>query len=126
MYGYKFSIDGKEVTPNDIDSMLADVRDTTMRRKAWEASKAVGAELKPGLMNLRDLRNKVVEGLGYPDYFTYQVSDYGMSTDEMMSLLDRFNKELYPLYRELHTYMRYELSKKYGVKMYRNSCLRTG
>lgn len=116
LYGYKFSIDGKEVTPNDIDSMLADVRDTTMRRKAWEASKAVGAELKPGLMNLRDLRNKVVEGLGYPDYFTYQVSDYGMSTDEMMSLLDRFNKELYPLYRELHTYMRYELSKKYGVK----------
>ena len=116
LYGSKFSIDGKEVTPNDIDSMLADVRDTTMRRKAWEASKAVGAELKPGLMNLRDLRNKVVEGLGYPDYFTYQVSDYGMSTDEMMSLLDRFNKELYPLYRELHTYMRYELSKKYGVK----------
>jgi peptidyl-dipeptidase A len=57
-----------------------------------------------------------VKGLGYPDYFTYQASDYGMTTDEMMQLLDKFNKELYPLYRELHTYMRYELAAKYGVK----------
>lgn len=116
LYGYKFTIDGKEVTPNDIDSLLADVTDTTMRRKAWEASKAVGGTLKDGLVNLRDLRNNVVKGLGYPDYFTYQVSDYGMTTDEMMQLLDKFNRELYPLYRELHTYIRYELAKKYGVK----------
>ena len=34
LYGYKFSIDGKEVTPNDIDSILADVKDTVARRKA--------------------------------------------------------------------------------------------
>lgn len=116
LYGYKFMIDGKEVTPNDIDSILAEAKDTVMRRKAWEASKAIGAALKPGLMNLRDLRNKVVQGLGYPDYFTYQVSDYGMTNDEMMDMLKKFNKELNPLYRELHTYMRYELAKKYGVK----------
>ncbi len=116
LYGYKFTIDGKEVTPNDIDSLLADVKDTTLRRKAWEASKAVGGTLKEGLINLRDLRNGVVKGLGYPDFFTYQVSDYGMTTEEMMQLLDKFNRELYPLYRELHTYIRYELARKYGVK----------
>lgn len=115
LYGYKFLIDGKEVTPNDIDSILAEVKDTTARRKAWESSKAIGATLKPGLINLRDLRNKVVQGLGYPDYFTYQVSDYGMKTEEMMDMLRKFNKELNPLYRELHTYLRYELAKKYGV-----------
>ncbi|MBP6648104.1 MAG: M2 family metallopeptidase [Bacteroidia bacterium] len=116
LYGYKFEIDGKEVTPNDIDSILAEAKDTTARRKAWESSKAIGATLKPGLINLRDLRNKVVQGLGYPDYFTYQVSDYGMKTEEMMEMLRKFNKELNPLYRELHTYLRYELAKKYGVK----------
>ena len=116
LYGYKFSLDGKEVTPNDIDSILANVNDTNMRRKAWESAKAVGGTLKSGLTNLRSLRNGVVKGLGYSDFFTYQVSDYGMTTDEMMQLLDKFNKELYPLYRELHTYMRYELAKKYGVK----------
>jgi peptidyl-dipeptidase A len=33
----------------------------------------------------------------------------------MQVLLKRINKELYPLYRELHTYARYELAGKYGV-----------
>jgi peptidyl-dipeptidase A len=115
LYGYKFMMDGKELTPNDIDSILAHSSDTTIRRKAWEASKAVGQELKPGLVNLRQLRNEVVKGLGYPDFFTYQVSDYGMKTEEMMALLKKINQELFPLYSELHTYMRYELAKKYNV-----------
>lgn len=116
LYGYKFMLDKKEITPNDIDSILANVSDTAVRRKAWEASKAIGMELKDGLINLRELRNNVVQGLGYSDFFSYQVSDYGMTTDEMMQLLKKFNQELFPLYSELHTYMRYELAKKYKVK----------
>lgn len=117
LYGYKFMLDGKEVTPNDIDSILSEAKDTTVRRRAWEASKEVGKDLKAGLVNLRQLRNKVVQGLGYPDYFTYQVSDYGMTSKEMLDMLQKFNKELFPLYRELHTFMRYELSKKYASKV---------
>lgn len=39
-----------------------------------------------------------------------------MTTQEMVDMLKKFNKELYPLYRELHTYARYELAKKYNVK----------
>ena len=116
LYGYKFQLEGKEITPNDIDSLLEYAVDTTLRRKAWEASKTIGKDLKPGLIKLRDLRNKVVQGLGYPDYFTYMVSDYGMSNDEMMSMLNKFNQELFPLFSELHTYMRYELAKKYKAK----------
>ena len=32
----------------------------------------------------------------------------------MLQLLDKFNRELRPLYRELHTYARYELAKRYN------------
>ena len=40
-----------------------------------------------------------------------------MTTQEMMDLLKKFNKELNPLFRELHTYARYELAKEIlGVK----------
>jgi peptidyl-dipeptidase A len=116
MYGFKFEIDGKEVTPNEINKILSESKDLNQRLKAWEASKAVGAPLKDGLVHLRELRNKVVQALGYDDYFSYMVSEYGMKREEMMDLLAKFNRELYPLYRELHTYARYELAKKYGVK----------
>jgi peptidyl-dipeptidase A len=116
LYGFKFSMDGKEVTPNDIVRILNESKDLAERQKAWEASKAVGKDLKEGLVNLRNLRNKVVQALGYNDYFSYMVSEYGMTNEEMMQLLQKFNKELFPLYRELHTYARYELARKYGVK----------
>ncbi len=116
LFGFDFKIDGKSVTTNYIDGILADETNMPKRLKAWEASKEVGKGLKAGLINLRDLRNKTVQGLGYKDFFEYQVSDYGMTTQEMTDMLQKFNKELYPLYRELHTYARYEFAKKYGVK----------
>lgn len=116
MYGFKFKIDNKEVTPNDINHILADSKNLVERQKAWEASKEVGSSLKSGLVHLRDLRNKVVQALGYSDYFSYMVSEYGMEREEMMQYLRKFNAELWPLYRELHTYARYELAKKYNVK----------
>ncbi|MGZ4035123.1 MAG: M2 family metallopeptidase [Bacteroidia bacterium] len=116
LFGFDFKIDGKSVSTNDIDAILAKETDMNKRLKAWEASKEVGKGLKDGLVNLRDLRNKTVQGLGYKDFFEYQVSDYGMTTQEMIDMLQKFNKELYPLYRELHTYARYEFAKKYGVK----------
>jgi peptidyl-dipeptidase A len=115
LFGFDFKIDGKSVTANDIDNALRDETDLARRLKVWEASKEVGTGLKAGLLNLRQLRNETVQALGYKNYFDYQVSDYGMNTHEMMNLIQRINQDLRPLYRELHTYARYELAKKYHV-----------
>jgi peptidyl-dipeptidase A len=116
LYGYDYRLSGKSVTTNDIDNILKTENDVKKRLAAWNASKEVGPGLKPGLLKLRDLRNKTVQSLGYDDYFTYQASDYGMTREEMMDMMAQINKDLMPLYRELHTFARYELAKKYGVK----------
>jgi peptidyl-dipeptidase A len=116
LFGYKFMLNGKQVSTNQIDSILVHDANLKNRLAAWQSSKEVGKVLKDGLENLQSLRNKTVQGLGYPDFFTYQVSDYGMSTKEMMDLNKKFIREVWPLYRELHTYARYELAKKYGEK----------
>lgn len=113
LYGFDYRLNGKSVTTNDIDHVLTNELDTTKRLAAWECSKEVGKGLHKPLENLRMLRNKTVQGLNYPDYFSYQVADYGMSADTMMKLLRQINDEIYPLYRELHTWARYELAKKY-------------
>lgn len=115
LYGYQYMLNGKKVSTNDLDEILKSETAIDKRLMAWEASKEVGGTLKGGLVNLRDLRNKTVQELGYKDFFTYQVSDYKMETKEMMETMERLMNELYPLYRELHTWMRYDLSAKYGV-----------
>jgi peptidyl-dipeptidase A len=114
LYGFKYRLGGREVTANEIDEILRTETDLEKRRQAWEASKEVGIGLREGLSTLRRLRNETVRALGYEDYFSYQVSEYGMTTAEMMALMDQINRELRPLYRELHTYFRHELAKKYG------------
>lgn len=115
LFGFQYTINGKPVSTNDIDGILKTETDLNKRLAAWDASKAVGPTLKDGLVKQRDLRNKTVQALGYNDYFTYQVSEYGMSTDEMMQTMGNLMKDMYPLYRELHTWMRYEMAKKYGA-----------
>ena len=116
LFGFDFTVNGKSISANDIDNILREEADLSKRLKVWEASKEVGIGLKPGLINLRKLRNQTVQALGYKNFFDYQVSDYGLTSDEMMTLIRKLNQELRPLYRELHTYARYELAKKYAVK----------
>ena len=117
LYGYDFQIDGKSVKTADIDEILKTSSDLDERLAAWEASKKVGVGLRDGLVNLQKLRNSTVQALGYEDYFQYQVSDYGMTPEEMIDALDKVNRELRPLYRELHTYVRYMLAEKYGQEV---------
>lgn len=114
LYGYAFKVADQEVTPNDIDGKLRESADVAERLAYWEASKAVGPTLKDGMVELRGLRNETVRALGYHDYYSYQVSQYGMNPDEMSEMLDRLQRELRPLYRELHTWARYELARKYN------------
>lgn len=115
LHGFQFKLNGKPVTTNAIDESLRTSRKLPARLSVWMASKEVGPELKPGILRLRDLRNRVVGSLGYQDFFSYQVSDYGMTSEEMLELTDDLNRELRPLYRELHTWARYELAERYGV-----------
>jgi peptidyl-dipeptidase A len=115
-FDFDFKLNGKSITEDGIDSILVTETNLKKRKDTWECSKEVGIRLKKGLADLRDLRNTTVQTLGYKDFFSYQVADYNMSSEEMIQLLKKINKELRPLYRELHTYMRYELAKKYNVK----------
>ncbi|GDX52483.1 peptidase M2 [Bacteroidota bacterium] len=113
MYGFKFMMNGKEVTPNNIQDILSNSTNMKERNDAWTASKEVGKVLKDGLTNLRDLRNKSVQALDYQDFFQYQASEYGYSTDDLIGVTRGMMKDVWPLYRELHTWARYELAKKY-------------
>jgi peptidyl-dipeptidase A len=117
LFGFDFKVDGKSVSTGDIDGILRESNDEAERLKNWEASKEVGKNLKDGLENLVKLRNETVQALGYDDYFSYQVSDYGMNRGEMMAEMKKMVQEVWPLYRELHTWARYNLADKYDANV---------
>ena len=123
--GYQFCLDRESpaslecetpLTANQIDDTLRESRDLEERLRVWRASKDIGYGLKDGLAELVDLRNGVAREMGYDDFFAFKVDDYGMSTAEMMEMLDRLVAETRPLFVQLHCWARHELAERYGVE----------
>ena len=110
---FEFKLNGKPITANQIDDKLEKSTDLNERKAVWEASKQSGPALKPNLVMLRDLRNGVAKEMKYPDYFALEVASYGMTTDEMLKMLDDWMATLRPLYLQLHTWAKYKLAEKY-------------
>ncbi len=106
----------KTASANDIDDVLRSSRDLGARRTAWLASKDIGTPLRPGILELRDLRNATSRELGYRDFYALQIADYGMTTAEMMKLLDDALATLRPLFVQLHCYARKTLAARYHQK----------
>ncbi len=103
----------KPITPNQIDDLLQTSTNLDERRLVWETSKQSGPVLKQGLLELRDLRNRVAREMGYSSYFGLQVAAYGMTVPEMMNLNAQLVRELRPLYEQLHCWARYQMAARY-------------
>jgi peptidyl-dipeptidase A len=111
--GFNFILGNKLVSANDIDRVLVTSKDLDERRRHWELSKTIGGPLRPGLLKLRDLRNKCARELGFDDFFALQVADYDMTSAEMIALCDGFVAEVKPLYEQLHTWAKHDLARRY-------------
>jgi peptidyl-dipeptidase A len=113
MNGFEFKLNGQKITANQIDDKLEKSTDLAERKAVWEASKEIGPALKNNLVTLRDLRNGVAKEMKYPDYFSLEVAAYGMTTDEMLKMLEDWMTTLRPLYLQLHTWAKYKLAEKF-------------
>jgi peptidyl-dipeptidase A len=100
-------------TPNKLQEVLNTSVDLAERRHAWEVSKQTGAVLKPGLTRLQTLRNRMGQEVGYHSFFDLEVSSYGMTVPQMMSLLDTSIAQVKPLYQQLHYWTKKKLAERY-------------
>jgi peptidyl-dipeptidase A len=104
----------KVTTPNLIDDILRNSNNLAERKHAWEVSKQTGPALKPGLVKLQRLRNKMAQEMGYSSFFALEVSDYEMSVPEMMNLLENSMEQIKPLYQQLHCWAKHKLAERFN------------
>jgi len=115
LFGYDFRLDGHSVSTNELDAILRASDDLELRERAWSVSKEVGAALRPGVLPLTDLRNRAVREVGFEDYFDYKAAGYGLDRAGVEVRSEELIADIWPLYREIHTWARYALAAKYGV-----------
>ncbi|MFC1762865.1 M2 family metallopeptidase [Planctomycetota bacterium] len=112
---FRGTINGKEVTSNEIKDILKDEINMAQRRKAWEASKQVAGEIGDDLVRLVKLRNQAARKLGFSNYHTLSLT----AAEQDVVELDRVFQELYELtnvpFAQLKLDLDRRLAESYGI-----------
>lgn len=85
---HRGEIDGEKVDDNRIAEILRTSDDADVRRKAWEASKEVGAEVADEVLQLVRLRNDAAHRLGAPDHWTLSLRLGELDPDRLVATLE--------------------------------------
>jgi peptidyl-dipeptidase A len=85
---FRGSIDGEPVSDNVIVGVLRGSDDTEARRRAWEASKQVGAAVAERVRRLAWLRNTAARHLGARDHFALALATSELDEDRLLATLD--------------------------------------
>ena len=87
-YNYRACVDGRELSDNQIDEILRNSRDSEQLRKAWEASKRVGAEVAEEVREMARLRNASARVQGYRDHFQQSLELDEIDERELFDVFD--------------------------------------
>ncbi len=107
---FRAEADGRTVSDNDIIRILEDENDSGTRQQAWEASKRIGVESAPKILELVKLRNRVAKNLGYRDYYEMSLELQELPEKDLFGILD----ELEALTRAPFARMKAELDRELG------------
>lgn len=84
---FRGELDGDRVDDNAILEILRSSDDSALRRRAWEASKQVGAAVADDVRALARLRNEAARTLGYRDHFALSLATDELDEDRLFATL---------------------------------------
>jgi peptidyl-dipeptidase A len=99
---------------DEISAIMAKSHDPEELTRLWVGWHAIGAPMKDKYARFVELQNVGARELGYKDTGELWRANYDMKPAEFSAELERTWKQLEPLYRELHDYVRARLIAKYG------------
>jgi len=112
---YRATLDGATVSDNALADVLRTSDDSAHRRRAWEASKQIGAEVEHDLLALVRLRNEGARSLGFDNYYSMALELDEIDETELFALFDELERETDGLWRTYKSALDARLAKRFGV-----------
>jgi peptidyl-dipeptidase A len=100
-----------------LSRILSESRDPAVLEDAWTGWHRVGRAIRPDFVRYVDLANRGARDLGFDDTGTMWRSKYEMTPTELEREVERLWKQVEPLYRSLHAYVRHRLVATYGAAL---------
>jgi len=106
--------DGK-ASDNQLREILKNETNISRRRAAWEATKQVGHEIAPKVIELLAIRNREARNLGYENYYSMMFELQELDEKWVFSLLDRLEHLSEHAFTEMKAELDATLKQKYGI-----------
>jgi len=106
----------KKLTNNDLLDILAKEKDSKKRQAAWEASKAVGAQVAEKIVALAKIRNQAAKSLGFEDFWDMQVRLQEHDPKQVLAIFDELEKLTDQPFADMKKKLDGEVAKRFKVK----------
>lgn len=84
---FRGEMDGRAVTDGEIRTILQTSRKNSEREEAWRASKQIGREVAPRLLELVKVRNEAAQQLGFRNYYEMQLELSEIKRSDLFGLM---------------------------------------
>ena len=84
-------VNGTRMTENEVRHILAESNDSALAEAAWKGYVEVGAKVAGHLRRLVALRNQAARQLGFPSYYSLQLTLQEIDEDELFRLFDELD-----------------------------------
>ena len=112
---FRANFEGGKASDNELREILRTELNVVRKRAAWEATKQVGQEVAPQLLELIAIRNREARKLGYSDYYSMMFELQELDERSVFSLLDRLEQLSERAFTEMKTELDATLKRKYGI-----------
>lgn len=112
---FRADFEGGVAADNELREVLRSEQHITRRRAAWEASKQIGHEVAPRLLELVAIRNREARKLGYQDYYSMMFELQELDEKWVFSLFDRLDQLSERAFGEMKAELDAALKKRYGA-----------
>jgi peptidyl-dipeptidase A len=113
---FRGKIDGKEYADNDLRAMLKDERNSDKRKQVWEATKQVGREVAPLIIELVKLRNQAAKQLGFDNYYVMALATDEQNANDVIKVFDELKQLTDEPFKQLKSELDASIAKKFGIK----------
>ncbi|MGQ0722636.1 MAG: M2 family metallopeptidase [Candidatus Eiseniibacteriota bacterium] len=112
---FRPEVGGRPLSENEIRDVLRQSDDEDERRVTWEASKRIGKEMAPLVLELVGLRNRAARELGHRDHYAMSLALQEMDEAFLFRVLDHLEELTREPFDELIGDLFARLSARFGI-----------
>jgi peptidyl-dipeptidase A len=112
---YRVNVGGRNLSDNEVDSILRYSSNSAELEETWSASKQIGREVAGEIIELVRLRNRVAQSLGFSNYYEMRLRLGEQDPAEIAALFDELDSLTRETFATLKGHVDSALAARYHV-----------